>query len=436
MSNTPVILGFFALWGCYLPISSDSHSAALAPLLACLVSLWCHFVRMTVMTNRRSQGTGFLTERPKGSGTWRWSMRLGVDPANGDIRRISRTFKAKNRTAADKIVRSFLDEMAENPVQGSGVKFSVLAAEWLDHIEMQGRSPSTLDTSRRAIKNSIGPAFGDRPINTITARDLDRYYADLSTVGKLKPASIRRYHAIISSALAQSVKWGWLNENVAAKASPPVIERSNLKVPSLQEIQQIVNYFVEHEKMVYALAVILATATGMRRGELCALRWSDMEDGIITVDTGLLAINGRLITTTTKSGKSRIVAPDERMFEVLDDWRSTQNALASQFKVKVKKDGYVLSSWPDATRPMNPDTLTTTFGKAAKALDLRHIHFHSLRHYAATELLAGGVDVRNAASMLGHSNPRLTLETYAHATTDRQRSAGKVLGKAVPTLGK
>ena len=94
-------------------------------------------------------------------------------------------------------------------------------------------------------------------------------------------------------------------------------------------------------------------------------------------------------------------------------------------------DAFVVSPLPDGSRPVNPETFSSVVHKLCTELDMPHVHLHSLRHFAATEMLAAGIDPRNAAEILGHANPTLTLSLYGHATLDRQRSAAEVLARTL-----
>ena len=105
---------------------------------------------------------------------------------------------------------------------------------------------------------------------------------------------------------------------------------------------------------------------------------------------------------------------------------------AEAAEVEFVDDAFMVSTFPDGSRPVNPDTLTSVVRSLCVELKMPHIHLHSLRHFAATEMLAAGIDPRNAAEVLGHANPSLTLSLYGHATNDRQRQAAEVLGR---TLG-
>ena len=159
----------------------------------------------------------------------------------------------------------------------AGVTVRSLIEEWLRHSTAHGRTPRTLHDARRSAETIIFPEFGDIDIADLTPRHLDEWYRKLSTgEGRgraLKAASIRRHHAVLSSALSQAVRWGWLDRNPADRSQPPSIERTELQVPSPDEVRALLAAAQKRNKR-WGMLLTLALLTGARRGELCALRWS------------------------------------------------------------------------------------------------------------------------------------------------------------------
>ena len=375
-----------------------------------------------------------MRERPKGSGNWLWEMRRGIDPITGEPRRISRTFEAKTRAAAEKKVRGFIAELEDDPETGSNVTMSYLFARWIEQLEVTGKSPSTVYAAKRQVARVIEPALGKIPVDKLQALDLDRFYAaQLKGPNAVSPATIRRYHAAISAALSQAKKWKMVKENVARDASPPRVPRSKLVVPSVQEIAKIIEV-LSGFGIHYAAAAMLAAGTGLRRGEICALQWRSIHDGYALIEQSAIRLEGVTTIKSTKNERERLVPLAGATKQLLIDWRANREALAQEFEVTIPDTGFIFSPMPDQSKSLNPDTLTSMFSKAARAAGCPHVHFHSLRHYAATELIGGGVDVRNAAAVLGHANVRMTLEVYAHETADRQTHAAEVLGRAMPAV--
>ena len=175
----------------------------------------------------------------------------------------------------------------------------------------------------------------------------------------------------------------------------------------------------------------LAVLTGARRGELCALRWTDIEGERIRIRRSLYRAGTDRGEKSTKGGRERwvVVAPAGRT--LLEAWRARCGEVATAADVTLVRDPFVVSPFPDGSRPVNPETFSSVVHKLCAELDMPHVHLHSLRHFAATEMLAAGIDPRNAAEILGHANPTLTLSLYGHATADRQRMAAEVLARTL-----
>jgi len=188
---------------------------------------------------------------------------------------------------------------------------------------------------------------------------------------------------------------------------------------------------MQAENEVYAMAIMVAMVTGARRGEICALRWSDLEGDLLTFRTSIFVAGKSQGVKTTKTGRERGVVLGERSVDVLLAWRRRCEAVAAEAEVQLLDDAFILSRWPDGSRFLNPDSLSAAFSRVAGSVGCSHVHLHSLRHFAATELLASGVSPQDAASVLGHANPTMTLNVYAHATTERLRAAGGVLDRAL-----
>lgn len=385
---------------------------------------------MGLMDARRAQGSGTLTERPKGSGKWQWRVRIGDDPVTGKPRRIVRTFTAKNRSAADAKVRTFLREIEAEPVAGSEAPMSVLFDEWMRHTSARPRSPHTIDKERRTIDRVLNPAIGHIPIGQLRVKDLDTLYSGLLTGDHpVSMSTVRRYNAIVRAALQQAVTWDWISSNPATKvslseqASPPLV------MPTFDEIQTLINGLRDEgpNGRVYAMAADLAWSTGIRRGELCALRWSDWANGSLRIHASVYRVSGETGIKSTKSGRERLVPVSGPTANLLLGWH--MECVKRALDDDLAPSAFILSAWPDGSRPLNPDSLSAAFRRVALANDLGHVHLHSLRHFAATEMVAGGVGVNDAADVLGHANTRMTLEVYGHARTDRKREAMEVLGR-------
>ena len=293
----------------------------------------------------------------------------------------------------------------------------------------RGRSPTTLNGYQSLIDQHISPAIGLVKISELTAHHLDTLYGKCTQEGK-SPRTVRNIHRVVSAAMNQAVKWGWLESNPAFRATLPKALPLKIDAPSPEQTRQLITACQERSDVLGAF-VFLAAVTGCRRGEIAALRWSSLQNGLFIVSESAYSVKDDTGIKATKSGRERAVHLDQVVLDWLARWRTRSEENAKEWGVELAPNAFILSSLPDGSRFVNLDTMSREVGKVAKQLGMGTIHLHSLRHFAATELLAAGISPRDAAEMLGHADPSLTLRVYAHATTERQRDAAGVLARVV-----
>jgi integrase len=180
-----------------------------------------------------------------------------------------------------------------------------------------------------------------------------------------------------------------------------------------------------------ATLIALAATTGARRGELLGLRWGDVDFDVValTIERSVASISrGNLVTKDTKTHQARPIALDDFSLEVLRRQRKGLGARATDLGTEVTDATPVLTY--DLKRPIGPDT-ASHYGRAVADKAGVDCHFHSLRHFPATQLVGGGHDVRTVAGRLGHANANTTLKVYAHALPERDRAAAAALGAAL-----
>jgi len=292
-------------------------------------------------------------------------------------------------------------------------------------------SPTTMRTYRAQIDQTIRPSLGKLVLSRLTPKHLDDLYGAMKVGGK-SPKTIRNHHAIISSALHQAVRWEWVRDNVAEKAKPPRVSQRRVTAPSVEAVRSVIEAAEDRDPRLAPL-LMLAALTGMRRGELCALRWTDvdLERGELEVSRSVVVVPGGLAEKTTKTGRSRRVALDEVGVSLLVRHRVKVDVWARQAEVVVTDSAYVFSPLVDGSTPFRPDNVTGFFMRVRDSLDLREVRLHDLRHFTATQLIGAGVDVRTVAGRLGHSDPSLTLRVYSHAIEERDRAAADIMGRVL-----
>jgi integrase len=183
---------------------------------------------------------------------------------------------------------------------------------------------------------------------------------------------------------------------------------------------------------ILATAIALAALTGARRGELCGLRWSDVDENAGILHIRRAAKHGlnhrQVVLRDTKTHSERHLALDTVALAVLDTHRERARSWAASAGVSLQEDGFVLTYDPTGQEPMRPDSL----GQAYKRLTARigvTLRFHDLRHFAATQLIGAGINARTVAARLGHADPSVTLRVYSHALEEKDQEAAAILGE-------
>lgn len=175
--------------------------------------------------------------------------------------------------------------------------------------------------------------------------------------------------------------------------------------------------------------------TGCRRGEACALRWTDidLQAGIVAIERSYSTTRSGAGEKPTKTRQKRRIAIDQHTVALLrSHWETCRDTCAA-LKATLPDDAFVFSTAPDGSSPLLPRSVTQRYRRLAQRIGLRSTRLHALRHYSATELLSNGVDLRTVAGRLGHANgPATTTAIYAAWVNEADRRAAQTIGNLVP----
>jgi integrase len=309
-----------------------------------------------------------------------------------------------------------------------------LSEAFLEFSAARGRAPTTVREYERIFGRFFLPSLGQLPVPDLTPFDLDTLYTlALQQDRPITPITIRKYHAVISAALSQAVRWGWIPANPARSVSLPTIVTIHKTVPTPGEVASLIRACTNQDKQLGAF-VLLAAISGCRRGELAALRWSDVEDDRIVVRRSVYLQDGASHLKATKTGRERIVSVGPRLRLLLREWRKEDARLSRQYGSTFESESFLFSDDPLGRTPVNVNAMSSSFRRAADSIAMEHVTLHTLRHFAASQLLIAGATIRDVADRLGHANAVFTLNTYVHGTSDRQSVVG-VLAESV-VMGK
>lgn len=366
----------------------------------------------------------------RGKNVWRAKVYLGREDGKNK-RYLQRTIHGTKRQAED-VLNELLVEAGQSSNAIVDGTFGDLTQQWLE-LTTPTLSPTTLREYERLLDRLILPKFGRTKVRAMRAADLDSFYAYLGRRGgqggtPLGAQSVRHVHALIRRLLNQAVKWNWITVNPASRATPPRVTPKNIDLPTTEEIVRLLALADERDPDLGCF-LRLAAVTGARRGELCALRWSDYERNSLRISRSVYGgRSDELGEKDTKTHAVRRVSLDPATLENLKAHRNRCRERARTCGTSLSKEAFLFSSQPDGSLPWRPDRVTLAFIRLCRELDISDIRLHDLRHFAATQLLAAGVPVRTVAGRLGHANAATTLNVYAHVLESSDEQAAGVLG--------
>lgn len=365
-------------------------------------------------------------------GTWGFRISAGRDPKTGRRRYLS---EAGHRTADDakEALADAQRALRRGTADFTRTRVGDYLQTWLDQQEGQLK-PSTHGNYSRYLTGDVIPALGSKLLKDLQRADVAALVRGLQDDGR-GATTVRRIHAVLSSALADAVQDGLLAENVAKGARLPRVDRQRVEVWTPEQAGKFLEAVAEHRLgPLFELAIL----TGMRRGELVGLRWSDVDllTRTITVTTQLVLTSSGVVegTAKTDSGQGRRVPLSERAVSVLMGWRLRQDADREEWGEAYRDSGRVFT-WEDG-REYRPDYVSKLFRTLTEGKELPPMHFHSLRHLHASLMLASGQDLTVVAKTMGHSTSQITRDLYAHLFEDRARHAVEGAASLLPTRGR
>jgi integrase len=264
---------------------------------------------------------------------------------SGKPRQVTRTFKGGERSAA-KALAALVTEAEAGRVNRTTATVGQLLDKWLEAAEWKQR-PRTLYENRSKIDRRIRPILGHIQLEDLAPYVLDAAYRSWLKDG-LSPTTVHGFHCILSAAFRQAAKWGWIDEAPTARSTPPRVERTELKIPTPAQVTTLIKAAKDKDPVLGA-AVALAALSGARRGELVALKWSDIDlvNGYVKIARSLTVAHGKHHTGPTKTHASRDVALDPTAVDLLKKRWAFMVELSDRSRLPIVPDPYVLSYQAD-----------------------------------------------------------------------------------------
>lgn len=374
--------------------------------------------------------------RPRGEGTWAIVLDVGErDPKTGKKRRKWHTFKGTKRQADSECARLIAQLEAGTYVEPTKQTVAQFLDEWLTFIG-PSVAPKTLERYTEICRKTIAPQIGDVILAKLKTDRIDAAFSTMLTAGRravqggLSPRTVHHARRVLIKALAQAVTWERLSRNPAAGTTAPKVERKRMLAYDAAQTAELLETMRSTRMFV---PVLLAVMCGMRRGEILALRWRNVDLGdnrrqIAIVESAEQTKEG-VRYKEPKSGKARTVALAMHVVEELRAHRVRQAEEQLRLGLRPNGDSFVVAQVDGS--PLQPRSLTHEWMRLIQKTSLPRIRFHDLRHTHASQMLSAGVHPKVASERLGHSSIGITLDLYSHVMPGMQADAAEQVDAAI-----
>lgn len=319
--------------------------------------------------------------------------------------------------------------------------FADLVDRWLRFLAADNRSPNTLNSYAGLARRHLVPTFGDRAAVDITTAQIQVHLDGLRASG-LSPATCERVLTVARQLFQWAVQRELVPTNPAREVRRPTQHKTRVAMPDRDTVLFALGVLDREASRWLATFALLAAATGARRGELCALRWADVDladpDPVMRISR---SVNRWRQIGPTKTHAARTVPLNGTARAALAAWRDS--VLAEHREVEgdirdVAGEWLVFASDDGPTAPRNPDAVTRQIKRVLDAYRAANpgalparVWAHGLRHYAASVMLAGSDDPIETAKILGHASPKMTLDVYGHPVDKRRRTTVDLIDRAL-----
>ena len=382
------------------------------------------------MPKRRPSGDGMVRKRTTDG---RWEGRIVVGHKENGLP-IYQTVLASTQKELTSKLNSYRESFkGVNLTEDSRMSLGAWLDKWLDEHMAFTLRPSTLKGYRLIVNDYIKPHLGGKQIYAVTTADVQKMYNILKKNGKLRVgadgekglsgSTVRSVHMLLHEAMEYALREHLIVRNPTENTTIPKASGAVMNILNDEQLDRFMEA-IKEEPLWHGL-FYTAITTGLRRGELCGLMWTDFDSdsGTLRIKRTLTADGTQLYVGDTKtvSGEREILLPS-----------STAELLKKRKEESRSK--WIFPNFIKTEEPINPALAYSTLKRILKKAGLPSIRFHDLRHTFATHAIASGVDAKTLSGILGHTNASFTLDRYTHVTTEMQRNAANIMGGVIDDI--
>lgn len=377
-------------------------------------------------------------------------MVTGYD-TKGRPQQLTATFRGGRREAELELANMVSDVTRGKVALNRHMTFGQLLDTWLEH-QTKRLGPKTMIDYRSKCE-IIKAKLGHVRLDKLTTAMLDRAYGEwlgeqthrgnTHTIVSRKALTVRHYHARISAALEQAVKWRLLPFNPAEHASPPRAGESPMQVPEAPIVYSLIDQAQRSHNPKNAAVIAVAAGTGCRRGELAALSWADFtinppllriaravhayKDGDPMPEGGFQVRPGWVVADT-KTHQVRVVRLDPETVDVLSKHRAIVEATAAAAGVAIDDDCFIFSKDLAGRVHITPDSVTQALGRLRRKAGVTGVSPHTLRHFSASSLIDAGIPLTAVVDRHGWKDWKMLLR-YSHVMATGAEAAVDAMGR-------
>ena len=377
------------------------------------------------MAHRRKKGSGTVRLRADG----RWEARFIISYSNDGAPQ----YKSVFAPTKNECIRKMQQYQSEHGPPPEKLASNMAFGNWLEHWFEFYAKPKIRESTQASYNNTITnhimkDEISKKPLNQIKQSDLEQFYkrqkkhggAHISNMnGPLSDRCIRMIHNICRQALEVAKRRKLLHINPAVGCQIPPKHAREMAILSREEIQR---FFIQAKYDGVYEIFLLELSTGLRRGELLALQWADLNfrTGELKISRQWHRVNNKTIITQLKTKASRrtIILPDA-VLRVLHDYKQTTSSR------------WMFPSPHYDDRPRDPSATYKILKRTLERAECKDIRFHDLRHTFATMALQNGMDIKTLSVIIGHVSAATTLDVYTHITDDMQKNAAVCIERSI-----